>query len=138
MRARIVLLVALSVCALTIGLRANEKPTPEFQNLMKSNGATNGAIGQHLMAKDYAAIAGDVATLQANFSKIEAFWAGRKVDDAVTFAKNGAKALADLDAAAKAKDDAAIGAARMALGMACGGCHMAHRERLPDMSFEIK
>ena len=41
---------------------------------------------------------GDVATLQANFSKIEAFWAGRKVDDAVTFAKNGAKALADLDA----------------------------------------
>jgi hypothetical protein len=20
----------------------------------------------------------------------------------------------------------------------CGGCHMAHRERLPDMTFEIK
>jgi len=138
MRARTVLLLALSVCVLTIGVRANEKPTPEYQNIMKSNGATNGAIGMHLMAKDYAAIEGDVATLKANFAKTEAFWAAKKADDAVTFSKNGVKALADLEAAAKAKDDAAIGAARMALGMACGGCHMAHRERLPDMSFEIK
>ena len=38
MRARTVLLLALSVCVLTIGVRANEKPTPEYQNIMKSNG----------------------------------------------------------------------------------------------------
>ena len=40
MRARTVLLLALSICVLTIGVRANEKPTPEYQNIMKSNGAT--------------------------------------------------------------------------------------------------
>ena len=44
----------------------------------------------------------------------------------------------DLEKAAKAKDDAAITAANTALTATCGGCHTAHRERLPDMSFEIK
>jgi hypothetical protein len=28
--------------------------------------------------------------------------------------------------------------ARRAVQGACGGCHMAHREQLPDKSYEIK
>jgi hypothetical protein len=88
--------------------------------------------------KDYDAIAKDAATLKSNFAKIEAFWTQKKVDDAIGFAKAGGKAAADLEAAAKTKDDAGIAAANMALTPACGGCHMAHRERLPDMTFEIK
>ena len=80
----------------------------------------------------------DAATLQGNFAKIEAFWTTKKVDDAIGFAKAGGKGAADLEAAAKAKSDDRIAAASMAATGACGGCHMAHRERLPDMTFEIK
>jgi mono/diheme cytochrome c family protein len=134
--------VALSLLAVTavfgLTIIANEKPTAEFQNIMKSNAATNQALRMHIMAKDYDAIAADAATFKGNFAKIEAFWTAKKVDDAVGFAKTGAKGAADLESAAKAKNDERIAAANMMTTGACGGCHMAHRERLPDMTFEIK
>jgi cytochrome c556 len=134
--------VALSLVALTavfgLSVIANEKPTPEFQDIMKSNGATAGALRMHITAKDYDAIAADAATLKGNFAKIEAFWTAKKVDDAIGFAKAGAKGAADLESAAKAKSDQGIAAANMTTTGSCGGCHMAHRERLPDMTFEIK
>lgn len=117
---------------------ANEKPTPEFQNVMKSNGAIGMALKTHTTAKDYDAIAADAATLKANFTKIEAFWTEKKVDDAIAFAKTGLKGATDLETAAKAKDDAAIATTSAAITGTCGGCHMAHRERLADMTFEIK
>jgi hypothetical protein len=84
------------------------------------------------------AIAADAATVKANFAKIEAFWTAKKVDDAITFAKTGATGAADLETAAKAKNDAGIASANMAIGGTCGGCHRAHREQLPDKSYEIK
>jgi cytochrome c556 len=134
--------VALSLLAVTaifgLSVIANEKPTAEFQGIMKSNAATNGALRMHIMAKDYDAIAADAAMLKGNFAKIEAFWTAKKVDDAIGFAKAGGKGAADLESAAKAKSDDRITAASMATTGACGGCHMAHRERLPDMSYEIK
>lgn len=50
-------------------------------------------------------IATDAATLRANFAGTEAFFSAKKVEDAVAFAKGGAKAAADLEAAAKAQND---------------------------------
>jgi mono/diheme cytochrome c family protein len=133
---------SLLTLAVALGLTvfANEKPTMEFQNIMKSNAATNGAMGlrAHIAAKDYDAIAKDAATFKENFTKVEAFWTARKVDDAIKFAKTAHEAAEDLEKAAKAKDDAAILAAQMKLTPNCAGCHMAHREQLPDKTFEIK
>jgi hypothetical protein len=105
---------------------------------MKSNGMTVAALRMHIMSKEYDAIAMDAATLRGNFAKIEAFWSAKKVDDAVEFAKTGAKGAADLEAAAKAKNDEGIAAANKVTTSACGGCHMAHREQLPDKTYEIK
>ena len=134
----------LSLLAVAVGFGltafANEKPTAEFKALMMSNAAASGPMGLrgHVPAKDYDAIAKDAATLKGNFAKIETFWTAKKVDDAINFAKAGGKAAADLETAAKAKDDAKIAAAQMALAPNCGGCHMAHREQLPDKTYEIK
>jgi len=134
--------LSLLTMAIAFGLTAlaNEKPTMEFQNIMRSNAATNGAMGlrAHITAKDYDAIAKDAATFKENFSKIEAFWTQKKADDAVKLAKTGHEGAEDLEKAAKAKDDAGIMAAQMKIGAVCGGCHMAHREQLPDKTFEIK
>jgi cytochrome c556 len=133
-----------SVMALTMAfgltVAAGEKPPADLQNAMKSNAAATGAMGlrAHAAAKDYDAIAKDAATLKTNYALFETFWTARKVDDAVGFAKAGAKAAADLETAAKAKDDAGIATATAAITPTCGGCHMAHRERMPDMTFEIK
>jgi len=140
MRKGLVLLLAAPVLAFGINLVANEKPTAEFQALMRSTAAAAGPMGLrgHVPAKDYDAIAKDAATLKGNFTKIETFWSEKKVADAVTFAKNGHEAAEDLEKAAQAKDDAKIAAANMTLGAQCAGCHTAHREQLPDKSFEIK
>jgi cytochrome c556 len=138
MRTTIVLAVTAATFVLGLTVIANEKPTAEFEATMKSNGATLQALRGHIMGKDYDGIAMDAATLKANFAKVEAFWTQRKVDDAIGFAKRGAAAAADLETAAKAKNDDQIAAANMAIGGTCGGCHKAHREQLPDKTFEVK
>ena len=82
--------------------------------------------------------AGDAATLKTMFADIEKFWTARKADDAIGFAKTGAKSAADLETAAKAKNEEGVATAARAVNGTCMGCHAAHRERLPDGSSEIK
>src|SRR5258708_13407425 len=110
MRRGPVLLLAAPVLAFGINLVANEKPTAEFQALMRSTAAAAGPMGLrgHVPAKDYDAIAKDASTLKGNFTRIETFWSEKKVADAVTFAKNGYDAAEDLEKAAHAKDDPKI------------------------------
>ena len=119
-------------------LAANEKPTPEYQDIMKSNAATNAALPAHIKAQDYDAIAMDAVTLKGNFAKAEAFFTMKKVPAAVDIAIAAGKAATDLGAAARAKNDAAIEAARAAVTPNCGGCHKQFREQLPDKTYEIK
>ena len=132
----LVMMVGVVVFDLTVV--ANEKPSAEYQDVMKSNGATNGDLRMHIMAKDYDAIVADAVALQRNFAKILAYWTGKKVFDATEFASDGARGAAALETAAKAKSDDGLAAAQKTVAATCGGCHMAHREQLPDKSFEIK
>jgi len=106
----------------------------------EGNAAAAGPTGLrgHVPAKDYDAIVKDAAVLKANYVKIEAFWTQKKVDDAIKFSKDGGMAAGDLEAAAKAKDDAGITAAMGKVTATCSGCHTAHREQLPDKTYEIK
>ncbi len=138
MRRTVELALVMVVVAFGLSVVAQEKPTADFQNVMKSNGATNMALGMHIMAKDYAGIAADAATLKANYAKIEAFWTAKKADDAIAISKTGVQGATDLETAAKAMNDDGIAAARKAVGGTCAGCHMAHRTQLPDKTFEIK
>lgn len=133
-------LAAVAVCAVVLGLpvRANEKPSEAYQNAMKNLGAANQSLRNNVTAKDYDAVAKDAATFKASFATALAFWTAKKVDDAVTLAQNGAKGAADLEAAAKAKNEEGVAAAQKAVGSTCAACHMAHRERLQDGTFEIK
>jgi cytochrome c556 len=138
MRRALVLASLILAAGFGLTLAANEKPSEEYSGAMKSNAATGQALKRDMSAKDYAAISKDAATYKANFAKIEAFWTAKKVEDATGLAKTAAKAAADLESAANAKNDEGIAAATTALNATCGACHMAHRERLPDMTFEIK
>ena len=152
---------ALSLLVATLGFAVTvlaEKPPKDFQDLMKSNGSiidislgmvrrtTGAGVGDnapstlraYIRAKDYDGIAKDAATLKANFTKIEAFWTQRKIEDAITFSKAAVKAASDLEAAAKAKDDAAISVSTNAAAATCRGCHQAHRaQNAVDGTFDI-
>src|SRR5204862_6747122 len=100
-------------------------------------GAASGALRGNVTAKDYDAIAADAATLKENFAKIEAFWTARKAGDAIGFAKAGGKSAADLETAAKAKDDPGVATAARAVSGTCMACRSAHDQQLPDKPYEI-
>lgn len=117
-----------------------ERPTPEHQNLMRSNAALTSVSGirAKIEAKDYDAIANDAVALQGNLAKVEAFWTPRKVADAIEFARSAIKAAGELEAAAKAKDDKRILRAQRTVTLVCNQCHQAHRLIVPlEGRFEI-
>jgi len=132
--------VWIAVCAVVLGLtlQANEKPSDAYQNAMKNLGAANQSLRNNVTAKDYDAIAKDAATFRASFATALAFWTAKKTDDAMMLAQTGSKAAADLEQAAKSKSEDGVAAAQKAVGATCAACHMAHRERLADGTFEIK
>jgi hypothetical protein len=124
--------------AAVLTVMAAEKPPEAHVKLMKDTNTAAAALRGHVQAKDYDAIAADAASLKTQFADIEKFWTARKADDAIGFAKAGAKGAADLETAAKAKNEEGVAAAARAVNGTCMGCHAAHRERLPDGSSEIK
>jgi hypothetical protein len=143
-------------CAVTL---LAEKPPKDFQDLMKSNGsiidislgtvrssvgagagqeAGGSSLRRHIREKNYEGLVTDATTLRDNFTKIEAFWTQRKVADAINWSKAALKAANELEAAAKARDDAAVGVAANAVAATCRDCHLKHRViNLADGTFEI-
>jgi cytochrome c556 len=133
-------LSVMAVCAAVVfGLtvRADEKPTEAYQSAMKALGGANQGLRNSVPAKDYAAIEQNAATFKASFATALAFWTEKKADDAIKLATDGAKGAADLEAAAKARNDDGIAAAQKAIGATCAACHMAHRSGQQG-AYEIK
>jgi cytochrome c556 len=77
-------------------------------------------------------------TLKAAFTKILDYWTAKKVAGAMRVAQYAVSDSADLERAAKAHHYDGVVAAVGAVQAACEPCHLAHREQLPDGSFEIK
>jgi hypothetical protein len=90
-------------------------------------------------AKDYEGLAKGAAALKANYDKLDAYWTEKKAQDAITFAKLGAKAAADMEAAAQTKSDKDIAKAQTTIERTCRDCHTGHRVvMLTDTSFRIR
>jgi cytochrome c556 len=117
------------------------------QEAMKGNSANAKAIKAAVESKDYATIEtkakdimGTAEKIPALFPKgsttgktkaLPAIW--EKSDDFAKAAKNLGTAAGELAAAAKAKDEAAVGEKVKAVSGACGGCHKAFRaEKYPE------
>jgi cytochrome c556 len=136
---RNVMVGLIAVAALAVGIAANEKPTPAFQEAMKENGATLQKLAKDAEAKDYDAIAAAAATLKKNFmGPVGKHFTDTKMEDALKLCTAAFQASDSLEKAAKAKDEMALADARKAVQASCAACHTAHRERLPDGSYEIK
>jgi cytochrome c556 len=119
-------------------LAANEKPSDALKAIMTANAAANMTARAAAKAMDYATLVKDAGTYRADFAYIDAFFTHKKMDAAATIARGAMKAAMDLEAAATAKDQAAVDAALNAVTGACGACHKQFREQLPDKTYEIK
>ena len=118
--------------------QADKTDFPEYQGWMKSNAATAADLTKNLTAKDGAAAHTDVRKLQENLAMVMAYWQARNVPDAVRFALDGTYGLAQVDVLVnQGKFDEAAAALKTAQA-SCAGCHMAHREKAADGSFQIK
>lgn len=140
MRQRIIfqaIFLVIGMLALTPQLFAQEGVIEKRQKLMKANGADAKAIKAAVEQKDYATVEVKAKDIMSNGDKIlDLFPPGSTSDKSRAlpaiwekwdeFSKNPAKvkkAASEVAEAAKAKDDAALGAKVKALGDACGGCH---------------
>ena len=147
-------LAVLAVCAVALfglSVRASEKPAEAYQKAEKDLNATNNSLRNNVKSIDYAGLEKDAVALKASFAVMLEFWQEKKVDDAVKFIQTGMTAAGDLETAAKAMNYNGVLAAQNAVvgsnGVAfvgealpgvCVGCHLAHRQRMPDGTYEIK
>ena len=110
----------------------------DYSKTMKDVGAQNGALRKAITSASEADVAGAAAKLETDFKDVQAYWDAKKVEDASTAAKNAVAAAQAVSKAAAAHDMAAATAASQSLAAQCMTCHTAHRNRLPDGSFEMK
>jgi hypothetical protein len=143
---RVMALACFVLMMLALPVKANEKPTETFQQAMRSNSDAMqimrdaakelGEAGAGV--QDYEPFEKTTPTMKASFATMLAFWQAQKVDDAVTLTKKGTTALTELEAAVKDRDYRTVLASLTSLGETCTSCHMAHRVRLADNTYEIK
>jgi mono/diheme cytochrome c family protein len=118
--------------------QADKTDFAEYQGWMKSNAATVAELNRNLTAKDGDASHRNVRKLQENLAMVMAYWQSRNIADGVRFALDGTYGLAQVDVLVnQGKFDEAAAALKTAQG-ACAGCHMAHRDKAADGSFQIK
>ena len=138
MRATTAWLMLGAAAAWGLTVFASEKPPESYVKNMKETNAAAQELRKNLDAKNYDGIAKNAAALKTLFANTQSFWEERKMEDAVGFAKSGAKAAADLETAAKAHNEETVASTGKALLDTCKTCHDVHRERLPDGTSEIK
>jgi hypothetical protein len=126
------------VCLLTLGILVVAQDEADYQQWMKTAGATMGSLNKNLQAKSGDAAAADAKKLEEVFGKVHDFWHKKKVEDAMKFAMNaqaGFKQVGQLAASGKV-DDASASVKKATEN--CAGCHTAHREKAADGSWKIK
>lgn len=122
--------------ALAVGAFAGDQE--DFVAWMKTTGGTMGKLKKELDAKALPDAAKDAASLQVVFKHVEDYFAKTNTADAVTSSQEAEAAAKKLAEAAGAGDADGAAAGLKAVQGTCGGCHKAHREKLPEGGYKIK
>jgi hypothetical protein len=142
------------VASIILPVLASEKPPESYQKAMKSIQASTTKLRSDVKDIKYDELQKDALDLREGFMVALEYWKEKKADDAIKLAQDGIKATQDLEAAAKAQNYqnvmqaqnsisggnnlAFTGVGAESLPGVCVGCHLAHRQRMPDGTFEIK
>lgn len=120
-----------------VAVMTAEKPPDDYSKAMKSIGAAAESLTKAIQAEDFDAVTTNAGTIVDAFPVVEKYWTG-KSEDAVTLAQTAGKVAGDLRAVAGLKSSDGVAYAMKQLTDTCMQCHAAHREVLPDGSFQIK
>lgn len=109
-----------------------------YQKLMVQVGASNGALRKAIEASDAKVATEHTMALRKTFADVEAFWRGRRRNDAAQWAQDARKLSENIERAALAGQWEAVKSHAGTLGKTCQACHGVHRERFDDGSYRIK
>ncbi|HUQ87045.1 MAG TPA: hypothetical protein VM096_05765 [Vicinamibacterales bacterium] len=115
-------------------LSAQAKTDEDFDKLMKSVGASNGAMRK---AADQAAAGVEAAKLVALFKDAQQFWTARNNKEAADWSAAAMGHAAEIEKAAKAGNAEGVAAHQKELGGTCMTCHTKYREKT-ETGFVIK
>ena len=110
----------------------------EYDAAMKSVQPLYTSLGRNTMMMNLPAGAMDAEQLIPIFQDVLFYWESGNPADALPFAKGILAALQEYQKAARAGDQTAANTARAAITPQCMGCHMLHRDRLPDGTSRMK
>jgi cytochrome c556 len=116
---------------------AAEKPPDDYSKAMKGIGAAVESLTKAIQAEDFDAVSTSAGAIVDAIPVVEKYWTD-KAEDAVKLAQATAKVAGDLRAVAGLKSRDGVAFSAKELNDTCMQCHAAHRETLPDGSFQIK
>ncbi len=119
-------------------LFAAEKPPQDYQKAMKDLGAFAQGISKAVEAEDYDTVTKLANSAKDAFTVTESYWSKKSDADALKASQDGVKAAGDLGVTANLKSKEGAEYSAKVIRDLCAGCHMAHRERAADGTFEIK
>jgi hypothetical protein len=133
------------IAMIGLAARASDKPSEDYVKAMKTLQAVADGLPKSLAAEDDKALDQLVIAARPALAVVEKYWTDRQVEDALQTAQKASKAIAEISVAvhllASGPNLLAIEGAQESiktLVAACGACHTAHREKLPDGSYAIK
>ena len=121
-----------------IAVTAAEKPSEQYSKAMKDIGAAAASVTKAIPAEDFDTVSKNATSIIEAFPVIRKYWTDKADGDAVRSVVAAEKAAADLRVAAGLKSSDGVDYSAKELTEICTQCHTAHREQLPDGSFQIK
>jgi cytochrome c556 len=115
---------------------ASDKPPADYANAMKAIAAAQDAATKAIQAEDFDAVEKHAASIVDAFPVIEKYWASKS--DVAQVARTAAKAASDLRVSSQQRSMEGVAYSAKELTAACTNCHNAHRETMPDGTFQIK
>lgn len=122
---------------LALTILASEKPPADFASAMQTIAGAQAAAAKATAAEDYDAIEKHAATMVDAFLVIEKYWSARS-PDVLPMVRSAAKAASDLRVSSQQRSLEGVAYSAKELTAACANCHAAHRETMPDGTFQIK
>lgn len=140
MRRIFVLAAITSLLALCVRAQSGS----EYQTWMKTVAESSASMQKDIADKKFDAVVADARQIENTFKQVEAFWRSRNTMDAVNFAKQVQSEAATVEKTITSGDmerpylRSVVSVMVENVAGSCGGCHNAHRERLPDGTFRMK
>lgn len=134
---KLIVLVVLSL-GVTLALTAAPSNELEYQKGMKKVGGNIRELRNRLRANDRPGAIRFAREMKKLFKQDEKFWAQRKSDDGVKWAREAQAAAQEIIAAAKKGEDDKAAVAMNTLTSTCAACHAVHREVVSGCLSKIK